>query len=140
GSGHRAPREGRQVRRGVARAAHARRVPGAAPGGHRAALHRRVHRHEDRRGLLLPRVRHGAVPQRDEVRLALRLAVVPHPARRRRGDRAQRLVDGREAHRGPVRHLPQPPRARLRGRGLRHPHRPPLLHQLGVAAPDARGV
>ena len=34
-----------------------------------------------------------------------------------------------------LRELPQPPRPRVRRRGLRHPHRPALLHQLGL--PDA---
>ena len=37
------------------------------------------------------------------------------------------------AHRGAVRELPQPPRPRVRGRGLRHPDRPALLHQLDLA-------
>ena len=34
----------------------------------------------------------------------------------------------------------QPPRARLRGRGLRHPHRPALLHQLDQHPARARRV
>ena len=38
--------------------------------------------------------------------------------------------DGHEAGRGALRQLRQPPRARLRGRGLRHADRPALLHQL----------
>ena len=85
---HRDRREGRQVRRRVARRADPRRVPGAAPGRHRAPVRRRVHRHEDRGRLRLPRLRRGAVPQRRQVRVALRLAVVLHPAGGRRRDRA----------------------------------------------------
>jgi len=34
---------------------------------------------------------------------------------------------------GPLRELPQPPRPRLCGRGLRHADRPALLHQLDLA-------
>lgn len=30
----------------------------------------------------------------------------------------------------------QPPRSRVLRRGLRHPHRPPVLHQLGVSGPS----
>ena len=51
-----------------------RGVRRAPPGGHRAPVHRRVQRHQDGRHLLLPGVRQRAVPERDEVRLALRLA------------------------------------------------------------------
>ena len=40
---------------------------------------------------------------------------------------------GMTPHRGAVRALPQPPRARVLRRGLRHAHRPALLHQLDLA-------
>ena len=50
--------------------------------GTERAVRRRVHRHQDRGRLLLPRLRRRAVPQRHEVRVALRLAVVLHPAGR----------------------------------------------------------
>ena len=45
---------------------------------------------------------------------------------------------GTPARRGALRELRQPPRARLRGRGLRHPHRPALLHQLDLDDPAAQ--
>ena len=84
-------------RRGVARAAIAGRVRGAAQGRHRAGVHRRVHRHRDDRRLQVPRVRGGAVQVRHEVPLGLRLAVVLPAGRGRRG----------HADRGPVvRHGP----------------------------------
>ena len=72
------------------------------------------------------------------------------------GDRVEYIEDRRWAWpgRGPVRHLRLAPRARVRGRGLRHPDRPALLHQLdqpaarpqagrgglGVSCPDPRVV
>ena len=50
-------------------------------------------------------------------------------------------VPGHGAHRGALRELRLPPRPRLRGRGLRHPDRPALLHQLGLPDPGAgRGL
>ena len=48
-------------------------------------------------------------------------------------DRVEYIEDrsfGQRPHRGALRQLRLPPRPRLRGRGLRHPHRPALLHQL----------
>ena len=48
--------------------------------------------------------------------------------------------DGHEARRGALRPLRQPPRARLRGRGLRDPDRPALVHQLGVAQAGSGGA
>ncbi|CAA9292836.1 MAG: Peptide-methionine (R)-S-oxide reductase MsrB, partial [uncultured Friedmanniella sp.] len=124
----------RQVRGRVARPAEPGRVQGAPRGGYRARLHRRVHRHQDRGRLLLPRVRHGALPQRDEVRLALRLAVLlragggPRPLHRGHHP-------GDEAGRGALHRLRLPPGARVRRR-LRHPDRAALLHQLDQHAAD----
>ena len=81
----------REVRRAVARGAVPPGVHGPAPGRHRAALRRRVHRHQDHRRVLLPRLRRRAVPLRHEVRVALRLALLLRPGRLR----------GRRTDRGP---------------------------------------
>ncbi|CAA9422941.1 MAG: Peptide-methionine (R)-S-oxide reductase MsrB, partial [uncultured Quadrisphaera sp.] len=127
-----------QDRRAVARAADPRGVPGAPPGRHRAGVEGRVHRHRDRGRLHLPGVLGGAVHLDREVPQQLRLALVLRPVGRRRRGADHRHVDGHEARRGALRHLRLPPRARLRGRGLPHPHRPALLHQLGLPPAAAR--
>ena len=55
-------------------------------------------------------------------------------------DRVRYIEDSSDVHeagRGPLRDLRLPPRSRVLRRGLRHPDRPPLLHQLGLAHPGA---
>ncbi len=47
---------------------------------------------------------------------------------------------GMQPRGGALRHLPQPPRARLLRRGLRHAHRPAVLHQLDLAEARAAGL
>ena len=54
---------GREDGRRMARATVTRGVRGFAAGGHRAAVRRRVHRHQDGRRVPLPSVRRRAVPQ-----------------------------------------------------------------------------
>ena len=90
-----APQSGTDRRR-VAREAQPRGVRGAAPGRHRAAVHRRVHRHQDRRRLRVPGLWRRTVPQHREVRIPLRLAVFLRPGRLRRGDPAQRRLAGHD--------------------------------------------
>ena len=73
----------------------------------------------------------GAVPQRDQVRLALRLAAASSLRLPVTGRRASRTTAwGCAAPRCAAPRAAQPPRARLRRRGLRHADRPALLHQL----------
>ena len=108
-----------------------------APRRHRAAVHRRVHRHQDRGRLRVPGLRRRTVPQQREIRIPLRLAVLLRSGQLRRGHPAVRRLAGHAPRRGDVRQLPQPPRPRLRGRGLPDAHRPALLHQLDLAAAGA---
>ena len=117
----------------MARGALARAVPGAARGGDRAALHRRVLQNQGRRHLPLRGLRRPAVRLGHEVR-------VGHAAGRASTDAA---AGGGRAHRGhaatawsaprcaaPLRLAPGP---RLRRRP--EPDRPALLHEL--AAPSS---
>jgi hypothetical protein len=67
---------------------------------------------------------------KEKFRFALRLAVILGAPRRRAGAVHPRPNPGHGTRRGPVRQLRFPPRARLRGRGLRDSDRPAFLHQL----------
>ena len=98
--------------------------------GHRASVHRRVLGHPHGRRLPVPRLRGGTVHQQREIRFALRLAVLLGAAGRRNRPLHPRPHPGHGAGRGPLRNLRFPPGPRVRGRGLRHPHGPALLHQL----------
>ena len=74
-----------------------------------------------------------------ETKFERRLAELLHPARRGPGRvRAGRLPARPPARRGPLRQLRQPHGSRLRGRGLRDPDRPALLHQLDLDDPAPR--
>ncbi|CAG7654048.1 hypothetical protein SBRY_60345 [Actinacidiphila bryophytorum] len=124
----------------MAHGAVARGVRGPAQGRHRASVHGRVHRRHHRGRVRVPGVRRRALPLRHEVRVPLRLAVVLRPGRhrRRRADRGP--LDGHGPRRGALRALRLAPGPRLRGRGLRHAHRPALLHQLDLAQARPQGV
>ena len=123
-------------RRGVARAALAGGVRRPAPGRHRAAVRRRVHRHRDQGRLPLQGVPARAVRVRHQVPLRLRLAELLPAGHRHRGvHRGRHPRD--EAGRGALRELRLPPGPRL-PRRLRHAHRRPLLHQLDRDHPRAR--
>jgi apolipoprotein N-acyltransferase len=105
---------GGEDRRAVARGARPGGVPGAAQGGHGTAVEREVRRDQGRGRLPLPGLPGRAVPQRDQVRLALRLALVLRAARRgpggvRRGPCPRYAPGG-----GALRPVRLPPRARLR--------------------------
>jgi hypothetical protein len=131
-------REGGQDRRGVEEDPHSGAVPGAAQEGHRARLHRRVLGQPPQGRLRLRGLRPAAVQLGDQVRvghgLAERLAADRSEERGDR-DRPQPL---HEPHRGALRPLRRPPRPRLHRRPP--PHRPALLHELGVAQVRARQV
>lgn len=116
------------------------RVPCVARGGHGTPVHRRVHRHEDRRGLLLPGLRRGAVPQRVEVRFALRGCSRSSSRWPRTASNTSRPLDPRSTpRRSPVRRLRLPPGARLYGeRAIWHAHRSALRIKLGL--PDLAGT
>src|SRR5215210_6679439 len=126
----------REDRRAVAGRAVPGGVPGAPSGGDRAALHRELQRHQDRGRLPLQGVWQRAVPQPDEVRLALRLAVVLPAERVRRGGADRGRLTRDAAHGGPLPTLRFASRARLRRRPP-DADGGPLLHQLRVDQPGA---
>src|SRR6185312_13694416 len=72
-----------------------------------------------------------------EIRIPLWLAVFLRSGRLRCGHPSARRLTWDAPRRGAVRQLPQPPRPRLRGRGLPDAHRSALLHQLDFAAAGA---
>ncbi|CAA9471546.1 MAG: Peptide-methionine (R)-S-oxide reductase MsrB, partial [uncultured Solirubrobacteraceae bacterium] len=119
--------EDREDRRPVAGGALPGGLQRPAQGRHGAPVHQRPHG-ERRRRLPLRWLPDPAVLGRHEVRVRLGLAVV-HRGRRQRGrDVEVRPLAVHEAHRGALRHLRRPPRARLRRRPP-GPRRPALLHQ-----------
>ncbi len=87
----------------------------------------------------VPRVRGGAVQVGHEVPLGLRLAVVLPAGRGRRGHADRGPVVRHRPHRGALRALRLPPRARVHRRGVRHADRRALVHQLGLADARAEG-
>src|SRR3954453_3908321 len=111
-------------------------VPRPAREGDRAPVRRRPLGRASRRHVPVRRVRHGALPVRDEVRIGDRLAELLPPDRRRRGRDRDRSVVVHASDGGAVRRLWRPSRARVRGRATAD--RAALLHQLGGADPRPR--
>src|SRR4051812_19681380 len=111
----------------MARAPHARAVPRAASGRHRAGVERRVRARSFRRHLPLRRVRGGALRLDDEVRVGQRVAQLlraegPGSGRADPGPQPRNGEDG-----GPVRPLRIAPRPRVRRRT--GTDRPAILHE-----------
>ena len=111
-----------------------------APSRHRTSLRRRVHRHHHGRCLLLPGLRSRTVPQHREVRIALRVAVLLRSGGFGCRDPERRQLTRNAPGRGHLQEVPQPPRSRLRGRGIPDADRSAVLHQLDLAGSQARSV
>ncbi|CAA9240163.1 MAG: Peptide-methionine (R)-S-oxide reductase MsrB, partial [uncultured Acidimicrobiales bacterium] len=106
-------------------------LPGAAAGGHRAGLERRVRRLARRRHVHVSGVRQPAVLLDHEVRVGLGVAQLLCAAvvGRRRAGRGPQPRDG--AGRGPLRPVQLPPGPPLRRRA--GAQRAALLHELALA-------